>query len=301
MPTVAVVQAGTVLKNPAQTLATLQRLCADCALRGAKLAVFPEAYIGGYPKGLGFGATVGIRTEAGRELFREYADGAITVPGPVTEAVGRIAKSNSLTLIIGVVERDGGTLYCTVLYFGPDGSLLGKHRKLVPTATERLIWGCGDSSTLEVFSSELGRIGALVCWENYMPLARMAMYAQGVELYCAPTVDDREIWIPTVRHIAREGHCFVLSACQYLTRECYPSEWLERTDDLPATPIRGGSCIIGPLGDILAGPIYDEEAVVVADVDTAKLMGAKFDFDVVGHYARPDVFSFGLKPLEGNN
>jgi nitrilase len=296
MPTVAVVQAGTALGDPTQTLAKLKRLCVECARQGAKLAVFPEAFVGGYPKGLGFGASLGIRTDAGRKLFRAYADGAISVPGPVTEAIGVTAKDCSLTLVIGVIERDGGTLYCTALYFGPDGRLLGKHRKLVPTAAERLIWGCGDGSTLGVFSSELGKIGGLICWENYMPLARMAMYAQGVEIYCAPTVDDREIWIPTMKHVAREGRCFVLSACQFLTRNCYPAEWLEAAQNLPDVPIRGGSCIIGPMGDVLAGPVYGEEGVVVADIDVAQLIEAKFDFDVVGHYARPDVFGFAVKP-----
>jgi nitrilase len=180
------------------------------------MAVFPEAFIGGYPKGLSFGASLGIRTHAGRKLFHAYADGAISVPGPVTEAIGAIAKSARLTLVMGVIERDGGTLYCTAIYVGPDGELLGKHRKLIPTATERLIWGCGDGSTLEVLPSELGKIGALICWENYMPLLRTAMYAKRIELYCAITVDDRDTWLPTVTQIALEGRCFVLSACVVL-------------------------------------------------------------------------------------
>src|SRR5262249_45453451 len=158
-------------------------------------------------------------------------------------------------LIVGVVEREGGTLYCTVIYVGPDGQLLGKHRKLMPTAVERIVWGCGDGSTLEAIDSPIGKFGALICWENYMPLARMAMYRQRVELYCAPTVDDRESWIPTVRHIAREGRCFVLSSCQYLTRDAYPPEWLDTAQNLPELPIRGGSCIIDPMGQILAGPL----------------------------------------------
>lgn len=294
MPTVAVVQAGSVLGDTAQTLEKLKRLCLECSRMGAKMAVFPEAFIGGYPKGLSFGASLGIRTGAGRKLFHAYADGAIDVPGPVTEAIGAIAKSARLTLVIGVIERGGGTLYCTAIYVGPDGEVLGKHRKLIPTATERLIWGCGDGSTLEVFSSELGKIGALICWENYMPLARMAMYAQGIEIYCAPTVDDREVWIPTMRHIAREGRCFVLSSCQFLTRDSYPAEWIRTAQNLPDIPIRGGSCIVSPMGEVLAGPMYDEESILVADIEVAQLVEAKFDFDVVGHYARPDVFSFSI-------
>lgn len=298
MANVAVVQAGTALGDAAKTLEKLKRLCRECTGRGVKLAVFPEAFIGGYPKGLSFGASLGIRTNAGRKLFADYADGAIAVPGPATEAIGAIAKSADITLVIGVIERDGGTLYCTALYIGPDGSLLGKHRKLIPTATERLIWGCGDGSTLQAFSSNLGKAGALICWENYMPLARMAMYAQGVEIYCAPTVDDRDVWIPTMQHIAREGRCFVLSSCQFLTRADYPPAWIEAAQNLPDIPIRGGSCIVSPMGELLAGPIYGEESIVVADIDVSQLLEAKFDFDVVGHYARPDVFDFGVKSTE---
>jgi nitrilase len=295
MPTVAVVQAGSFLGDTPRTIAKLRQLCIDCAARGARLAVFPEAFIGGYPKGLSFGASVGIRTDAGRKLFRAYADSAIAVPGPLTEEICAIAESTRLALVIGVIERAGGTLYCTALYIGPDGRFLGKHRKLVPTAIERLIWGCGDGSTLQAFSTELGKIGALICWENYMPLARVAMYSQGVEIYCAPTVDDREVWVPTVRHIAREGRCFVLSSCQFLTREMYPAEWLEGAQNLPQVPIRGGSCIVSPMGELLAGPVYGEESVLAADIDVASLIEAKFDFDVTGHYARPDVFGFTVK------
>jgi nitrilase len=172
--------------------------------------------------------------------------------------------------------------------------LLGKHRKLMPTAAERLIWGCGDGSTLVAFATPIGTLGGLICWENYMPLARMSMYAQGVEIYCAPTVDDREAWIPSMRHIAREGRCFVLSACQYLRRDAYPEEWLSASQNLPDPPIRGGSCIIGPLGELLAGPVYGEETLICAKIEISELMRAKFDFDVVGHYARPDVFTFSV-------
>ena len=175
--------------------------------------------------------------------------------------------------------------------FGPDGTLLGRHRKLMPTAMERVLWGLGDGSTLPVVATDLGRIGSIICWENYMPLLRTAMYAKGVELYCALTVDDRETWLATVRHIALEGRCFVLSACQFLRRADLPPGY--PTGRLPVgqdAVIRGGSCIVGPLGELLAGPVYGEGCVLVADLDRADLARAKFDFDVVGHYARPDVF-----------
>jgi nitrilase len=293
---VGVIQAGTVLGDTPRTLAKLERLCAACANQGLSMAVFPEAFIGGYPKGLVFGASVGVRTEAGRDLFREYAECAIEVPGPATATIGRVARDTKLYLVIGVIERNGGTLYCTALYFAPTGELLGKHRKLVPTASERLIWGSGDGGTLGTFDTPFGRIGGLICWENYMPLARMAMYSQGVQIYCAPTVDDREAWIPTMRHIAREGRCFVLSSCQFLERSEYPHHWLEAAQNLPEPPIRGGSCIIGPMGEFLAQPVYGAECVVSADIHAADLARAKFDFDVVGHYARPDVFEFSVKP-----
>jgi nitrilase len=298
MAIIGVVQTGSVLGDTAGTLAKLRRHCAECVERRVNLAVFPEAFIGGYPKGLVFGASVGVRTESGRDLFREYADCAIEVPGPVTAELGDAAREATLHLVVGVIERAGGTLYCTALYFDPSGRLLGKHRKLVPTAAERLIWGCGDGSTLASFDTALGKIGGLICWENYMPLARMAMYAQGVQLYCAPTVDDREVWIPTMRHIAREGRCFVLSGCQYLLRTAYPAAWLDSAQNLPDVPIRGGSCIVGPMGELLAGPVYDQEAIICADVDVSELMRAKFDFDVIGHYSRPDVFAFEVRTSE---
>ena len=205
--------------------------------------------------------------------------------------IGSVARNHGIHLVVGVVEREGGTLYCTAAVFGPDGGLLGKHRKLVPTALERVIWGSGDGSTLPVVATPLGRVGSAICWENYMPLLRTALYAKGVELYCAITVDDRETWVPTVRHIALEGRCFVLSACQFLRRADLPLGY--PTGRLPASQdvlIRGGSCVVGPLGELLAGPVYGEECVLAATLDRGDLARAKFDFDVVGHYARPDVF-----------
>src|SRR5579859_7221226 len=247
MARIGVVQAGSLLGDTPGTVAKLARLCAECAQQDLRLALFPEAFIGGYPKGLTFGASVGIRTEHGRDLFQAYADGAIEVPGPVTREIGKIARGRSLYIAVGAIERAGGTLYCTLLYFAPDGALLGKHRKLMPTAAERLIWGFGDGSTLGTFDTPFGKLGGLICWENYMPLARVAMYQQGVQLYCAPTVDDREVWIPTMRHIAREGRCFVLSSCQFLTRSAYPAGWLATASNLPEVPVRGGSCILGPM------------------------------------------------------
>jgi nitrilase len=263
-------------------------LTRDAASRGADVVVFPEAFVGGYPKGFDFGARVGSRTAEGREQFRVYYDQALTVPGEACMALGNIARQNTVHLVTGVIERDGGTLYCTVLFFAPDGSLTGKHRKLMPTASERLIWGQGDGSTLTVLDTSVGRIGAVICWENYMPLLRMAMYSKGVQLYCAPTVDDRDTWLPSMRHIAAEGRCFVLSACQYLRRgDCSD---VYSGMDVPDVLIRGGSCIVSPFGDVLAGPDFTGECILTAELDLGDIKRGKFDLDVVGHYGRADVF-----------
>jgi nitrilase len=289
--TVAVVQAGSILFDRERTLQKAADLTLDAARRGARLVVFPEAFVGGYPKGLDFGARVGSRTPAGREQFRVYYEGAVDVPGPCCDALGGLARDHAVDLVMGVVEREGGTLYCTVLFFAPDGNLRGKHRKLMPTAAERLVWGFGDGSTLPVFDTAAGRVGAVVCWENYMPLLRMAMYGKGIELYCAPTVDDRETWLPTMRHIALEGRCFVLSACQYLRRaDCPPAYDLAQPVEPDTVLIGGGSVIVGPLGQVLAGPHRAGEAVLTADLDLGDLARAKYDLDVTGHYARPDIF-----------
>ena len=283
----AVVQAGSILFDSDASIAKAERLVAAAAAEGTRLVLFPEAFIGGYPKGADFGARVGSRSPEGRKLFRRYFEGAMTVPGPETVRLGEAARAHAVWLVIGVIERDGGTLYCTVLFFAPDGSLAGKHRKVMPTAMERLIWGFGDGSTLPVLETDVGKIGAVICWENYMPLLRAAMYAKGIQIYCAPTVDDRETWQPTMRHIALEGRCFVLSACQWSCPDGAPeSEW-----------IHGGSLIVGPLGKVLAGPAQQGECVLTADLDLGEIAEGKFDLDVAGHYARPDIFRLEVNKI----
>ena len=211
----AVVQAAPVAFDLEATVAKVERLTADAAAGAAGLVVFPEAFVSCYPRGITFGATVGARSPEGRAWFRRYWESSVDVPGFVVDRLGAIARERSVYLVIGVIERDGGTLYCTALFLGPDGALLGKHRKLMPTAAERLVWGYGDGSTLTVLDTAAGRLGAVICWENYMPLLRMAMYAKGVQIWCAPTADARDTWIATMRHIACEGRCFVLSANQF--------------------------------------------------------------------------------------
>lgn len=296
---VAVVQATPVVMQRDATIDKVESLTREASASGAELVLFPEAFVPAYPRALSFGVVVGSRTDAGRRLFARYNANAVEVPGPATERLGAIARAVGVFLAIGVIERDqmsGGTLYCTLLYFGPDGQLLGKHRKLKPTAGERLIWGEGDGSTLPVFDTPIGRMGGLICWENYMPLARMAMYRKGVELYLAPTADARDGWQATIRHIALEGRCYVLSCNQYQTKAMYPDD-LEESDGLDSAPqelCRGGSAIISPLGDYLAGPLYGSEGILYAELDHTALAGSKFDFDVIGHYARNDVFHFSV-------
>ncbi len=292
---VAVVQAAPAAFDVARTLQKTKDLVADVRRRGARLALFPEAFISAYPRGLGFGATIGSRTAEGREQFRVYWESAIDVPGPHVDTLAALARDNEMHLVVGVVEREGGTLYCTVLFFGPDGRYLAKHRKLMPTGSERLVWGFGDGSTMPVIDTPLGRVGAVICWENYMPLMRAAMYGKGVEIYCAPTADGRDTWLPTMQHIALEGRCFVLSANQFARRRDYPADYRTEFGDDPDTVLsRGGSCIVGPLGQVLAGPDFTGETILTADIDSADVARARLDFDVVGHYARPDIFHLSV-------
>jgi nitrilase len=287
----AVVQSSPIVFNLEATLAKVRDLTRDAAKTGAKLIVFPEAFISAYPKGLDFGARVGLRSPQGRDDFRRYYDSAIDVPGPATDILSRTAKENSVHLVIGVIERDGGTLYCTALFFGPDGMFMGKHRKLMPTAMERIIWGYGDGSTMPVYETPLGKLGAVICWENYMPMLRMTMYSKGIQLYCAPTADDRDTWLSSMQHVALEGRCFVFTACQHLRRGNCPEDYAAIQGNEPETIImRGGSAIIGPLGQVLAGPLFNEDGILTADIDLGEIARSKYDFDVVGHYARPDVF-----------
>lgn len=293
---VAVVQATPVQFDREATVEKTVRLTQEAAAGGAQLILFPEAFIPAYPRGLGFGTKVGGRTPEGRLTWERYWANAVEVPGPAVEALGAAAREAGAYLAVGVIERDSafsrGTLFCTLLYFGPDGRLLGKHRKLKPTAAERLIWGEGDGSTLTVVQTPFGAIGGLICWENYMPLARMAMYGKGVEIYLAPTADSRERWQATLRHIALEGRCFVLGCNQYATRDSYPPD-LAGVEDLGSEPevlCPGGSAIVSPLGEVIAGPLWGEEGILTAELDLAEVVRSRFDFDVVGHYARPDVF-----------
>jgi nitrilase len=288
---VAVVQAGSIPFDTEACVDKAVRLIGEASSAGAKVIVFPEAFIPGYPKGLNYGLVVGARDTAGREEFRLYLDAAIQVPGPQTQRLAEAAATAGSYAVIGVIEREHATCYCTALFFSPDGQLLGKHRKLMPTALERMIWGFGDGSTLTVVDSPYGRIGSVICWENYMPMMRMAMYSKNVELYCAPTADDRDTWLASMQHIALEGRCFVLTACQFIRKIDFPDSVRVSLGESPESILmRGGSAIIGPLGKVLAGPDYERETILTATLDLNEIGRAKFDFDVVGHYSRPDIF-----------
>jgi nitrilase len=296
---VAVVQAAPVLFDRDATVEKTLQLIREASAEHPRLILFPEAFIPAYPRGLSFGTVVGSRSPDGRETWKRYWENAVEVPGPETARLGEAAKEVGAYLAIGVIEREprgSGTLYCTLLYFGPDGQLLGKHRKLKPTAAERLIWGEGDGTTLTTLDTDIGRIGGLICWENYMPLARMAMYNRGVEIYLAPTADARDSWQATMKHIALEGRCFVLGCNQFVTKDMYPDD-LPGIDDLKNQPdimCRGGSVVLSPLGEILAGPLWNTEGILYTDIDLTEVIKGKLDFDVVGHYARPDVFQLNI-------
>ncbi|MFP3388272.1 carbon-nitrogen hydrolase family protein [Brevibacillus sp. SIMBA_040] len=295
---VAVVQASPVIMNLTESIEKLRTLTSDAANQGAKLVLFPEAFLSAYPRGLNFGSKIGSRSEKGREDWYRYWESSLAVPSAETDRLAKIAKDYAVYLVVGVTEKEhgSGTLYCTVLHFGPDGTLLGKHRKLKPTGIERLVWGEGDGSTLPVFETPYGKIGSLICWENYMPLARMAMYSKGVELYLAPTADSREVWQSTIRHIALEGRCFVLSCNQFVTKEMYPTDLAcyEELESEPEVMCSGGSAIVGPLGNYVVEPVYGKEDILLADLDLSQIVKSRLDFDVNGHYSRPDVFQLWI-------
>ncbi|MEW9096068.1 MAG: carbon-nitrogen hydrolase family protein [Clostridiaceae bacterium] len=293
---IAVVQASPIIMDKYATLKKTISLIKEVADKGAKIVVFPEAFIPAYPRGLSFGFVVGSRTMEGRKDWQRYYENSVAVPSDVTEALGEAAREYGVYLSIGITERDADeintTLYCTVLFFGPNGEYLGKHRKLKPTGSERLIWGEGDGSTLTAVDTPYGKMGSLICWENYMPLARAAMYAKGVKIYIAPTADSREIYQSTIKHIALEGRCFVISCNQYVEKSMYPKDlnYYHELEKQPEIMCPGGSCIIDPLGRYVVEPVYNKEEILIGELDLDLIVQSRLDFDVTGHYSRPDVF-----------
>ncbi|MBW7934358.1 MAG: carbon-nitrogen hydrolase family protein [Gemmatimonadaceae bacterium] len=293
LTTIAALQLGA---DPRGKDATLERILAfesDITAARASLVVMPEALLGGYPKGEQFVAQLGYRLPEGREAFAAYFDNAVDLDGPELAALAGLSQRTGASLVVGIVERAGSSLFCTTAFIDPVQGLVATHRKLVPTGTERLIWAQGDGSTMPVVPSAAGKLGAAICWENYMPLFRAAMYDKGVEIWCAPTVDERDTWRSAMRHIAHEGRCFVVSACQVMPSPkalgvSIPS-WPE---DRPL--INGGSMIVGPMGEVLAGPLEGTEGLLTAQIDPREVVRARFDLDVSGHYARPDIFTLSI-------
>jgi nitrilase len=290
---VAAVQAAPVFLDREATIEKVGSLTKEAAGTGARLVAFPEGFVPTYPDWV-------WRTTpwADGGWYARWIDQCVDVPGPACDALGDIARDNEVYLAVPVNERDGGTVYNTILYFGPDGTLLGKHRKLVATGGERLAWGMGDGSTLPVFDTPFGRLGGLICWENYMPLARVAMYEQGVDILLAPTWDNSDVWVSSMRHIAKEGRCYVLGITSCLRASDIPADMPGRDEiygDADDWMSRGNTVIVDPYGDILAGPISETEGILYADVDIATVRQSRRQFDVVGHYARPDVFNFSVR------
>ncbi|CAO3615565.1 unnamed protein product [Cunninghamella blakesleeana] len=304
---VAVAQVGTPKFDLEATLVKLEEYVIKAHNDNARIIVFPEAFIGGYPKNSVFGSVIGSRSIEGRKEYSKYHSGAIVVPGPVTDRLAVLSKEKNIFIVTGVIEREEltGTLYCSSIYIDPDQGYLGKHRKLMPTALEKLCWGFGDGSTLPVVQNKEGhRIASAICWENYMPMLRSYYYSKGVQIYCAPTVDHRPSWQSTIQHIALEGRCFVLSACQFTYQKDYPDGHAgsvdEKGEKVDPDTIRseGGSVIVSPLGNVLAGPLRESEGLLVADLDMDEIIQGRLDMDPCGHYARPDVFQLIVNESE---
>ncbi len=294
--TVGVVQATPALFDLDKSVNLVIDWINRAAAAGCQLVLFPESFIPCYPRGLNFDAVVGRRTDKGRTMWLDYWANSLDIASSQTQRISEAVRKANLFVALGVTEKEpvGGTLHCSLLYFGPDGTLLGKHRKLKPTGLERYIWGESDGSTLVSFDTDLGRVGGLICWENYMPLARMAMYQQGIEIYLAPTADARDSWQATMQHIALEGRCFVLASNQFVRKADYPERYQAELTHEPDIMSSGGSVILSPMGEILAGPLWNQEGLLVADLDFTVLAKSKLDFDCVGHYARPDVFKLDV-------
>jgi nitrilase len=290
---VAVAQVEPAIFDRAGTLDKLETLAADAAAAGAKLVLFPETFVPVYPSSRWAGA-LAVSGAGSKDIWARLARESVVVPSADTERIGAVAKQHAVVIAVGVNELDGGTIYNTLLIFGADGELQLVHRKLMPTNHERLVWGIGDGGGLATVDEGFARVGGLICWENFMPLARAAIYESGVEIYLAPTADDSESWHESARHIARESRAFVLSCCVFQRASSYP-------DGIPLAPGddllgRGGSAIIAPTGEYLAGPLWDEEGVLYADLDPALMYAERQRFDPVGHYSRPDVLRLSVQP-----
>ncbi|GAA4276172.1 carbon-nitrogen hydrolase family protein [Aquimarina mytili] len=294
---VGIVQDSPIFFDKKKTIEKIVNLTIKYAKQGCELLVFPESFIPGYPRGFSFGAKVGSRTDEGRKLYSEYYKNSIDLQSKDLKILEEVSKLYAIYLVIGATEKQdtNGSLYCSMLYISPTEGLLGVHRKIKPTGTERIIWGEAYGESLVSFKTKIGKLGGLICWENYMPLARMSMYQKGVEIYIAPTADSREQWTATMKHIALEGRCFVLGCNQYYTKSMYPQEYQSLVENEPEDICPGGSIIVSPLGKVIAGPLFGEAGVLIAELDLDEINHSKLDFDVIGHYARNDIFHLTVK------
>ncbi len=297
---VACVQAEPAILDRAKTLEKVAVLTAEARAEGAQLVVFPETFVPAYPSSAWAKFLAGWADPRAKGAFAMLARESVDVPGPDCDRLGEIAREHEVWLVTGVNERDPsrpGTLYNSLLYHGPDGRLALHHRKLVPTNHERLVWGQGDGGGLRALPTPIGRIGGLICWENYMPLARFALYESGVEIYIASTADDGDAWQSTLVHIARESRAFVVSPCHFQRGASYPASFPLREEIASIETLgRGGSAILGPDGSYLAGPLYGEEGILYADLDPERLYEERQRFDAAGHYSRPDVLRLRVTP-----
>ncbi|MEH6513213.1 MAG: carbon-nitrogen hydrolase family protein [Maribacter arcticus] len=291
---VCLIQDSPVFFDKEKTIQKIEDLVRIYSKQGCELIVFPESFIPGYPRGFSFGAVVGRRTDEGRNLYSEYHKNSLDLESVALKRLEKLAKAENVYLVIGVTEKqsNNGSLFCSMLYISPTDGFLGVHRKVKPTGSERIIWSEDDGKSLVSFDTKIGKLGGLICWENYMPLARMSMYNKGVEIYIAPTADSRDEWTSTMKHIALEGRCFVLGCNQFYTKSMYPDKYQHLVQDEPEDLCRGGSVIVSPLGKILAGPLFDEAGALIAELDLDEIVSAKLDFDVIGHYSRDDIFQF---------
>ncbi len=293
---IAVVQAAPVLFDKKACTEKAVQLIREAA--AAELIVFPELFIPGYPYGMTFGFTVGSRSAEGRLDWKRYYDNSILVPGPETELLAQAAKEAGAYLSIGVSERDlnTATLYNTNLIFSPEGALVSVHRKLKPTGAERVVWGDAQQDYFPVVDTPWGAMGSLICWESYMPLARVALYEKGVSLYISPNTNDNEEWQATIRHIAIEGHCYFINSDMFFTRDTYPQDLHcpEEIARLPDVVCRGGSCIVDPYGHYVTQPVWDREEIIWADLDMGRVPASRMEFDACGHYSRPDVLELRI-------
>lgn len=296
---VAVVQASPVHFDRMETIEKVRRIVDEASLHNPGLIVFPESFIPAYPRGLSFGTVVGSRSEKGKDTWDIYYANAVEVPGEETLILEELSRTSGAYISIGITEKSGKSLYCTQLFFSPEKGLLGKHRKIKPTAAERIIWAEGDATTLTTFRTPFGIVGTLICWENFMPLARMAMYSKGVNIYIAPTADTRDTWQTAIRHIANEGKCFVISCNQFSRYEDYP-EAIREAEGFPkhkGVISEGRSAVISPSGDYIAGPVTGKEEILYADIDLTLVGRGAFELDVSGHYNRPDIFRLMVNDL----